>query len=192
MEKLNLWLAGLRWRKTFAAIAGGGTLAAIAVSLGRNDVPVVLTVVLIGISVGALIEKIVLGFFGAAAAAVIVLLIMSANLQSQPNSGYVPQDSYPKWPQYQQGDIAINPSQAAEITIKMASYFAERAIAGVKSAPMVAFAAAAVTALVAGFISLLMPRLFIAVISFRRCTGLHRMKPGVSSLMAAPMAITTI
>jgi hypothetical protein len=167
---LCIWLAGLRWRKVLGAIAGGGIFAAAVVCIGSFDVNIVLAVILIGIAVGALIEKITLGIFGTAAAAVIVLVITSANLTAKQYSDtsisqedLLSQHYCPRWPEYEDNDAVINLPQAAEITRKMAWYFTARAIDNIKSSPVSVFAATVIMVAVAGFVAVLVPRMFIAV-----------------------------
>ncbi|MFA5291966.1 MAG: hypothetical protein WC496_02915 [Phycisphaerae bacterium] len=176
---LCVWLAGLRWRKILGALAGGGFFAALAVSIGSYSTGIVLAVILIGTVIGALIEKVMLGIFGASAAAVIVLVVISTNLRAkqysdieylnslqEPTEEDILSQRYcPRWPEYEQRDIVISPPQAADITRQMASYVMAKIFDDIKSSSAGAFASAAFVMLAAAFAAFIIPRTFIAVVS---------------------------
>jgi len=176
---LCVWLAGLRWRKILGALAGGGFFATVVVSIGSYSTGVVLAVILIGAIVGALIEKVMLGIFGASAAAAIVLVVISANLRArqysdieylnnlkEPTEKDILSERYcPRWPEYEQRDIVINLPQAIDITTQMASYITAKIFDNIKSSSAGAFASAAFVMLAAGFAAFIIPRIFISVVS---------------------------
>lgn len=155
---LCIWLAGLRWRKVLGATAGGTLFSTAAFCLGDYGLMIVI-ITIIGIILGALIEKVMLGIFGVVMTCVIVLITVSAfaEVQNPP--------PHPRWPQYEQAGVVIGFDQIIEITRASVSYMTLNVIASLKSASLVLYAAAVFAVIAAGFLAVIMPRLFIAVIS---------------------------
>ncbi|HAL45961.1 MAG: hypothetical protein A2Y12_10235 [Planctomycetes bacterium GWF2_42_9] len=155
---LCIWLSGLRWRKVLGAIAGGTMFAGIGFCLGDYGV-VIFIITIIGMAVGAMIEKVMLGVFGVAMTCAAVLVIISAFLASQNTS------EYPHWPQYEQSGVVIGFSQMIEITKATGSYIVSNMIENLKSASLLWYGAIMLAVIAAGFLAVVMPRLFIAFIS---------------------------
>ncbi|MEN6385863.1 MAG: hypothetical protein ABFD79_11800 [Phycisphaerales bacterium] len=160
---LCIWLSGLRWRKVLGALAGGSFFAAIGLCLGDYGCVILLLVILIGMTIGALVEKIMLGVFGIFLAAAVVLSAVSIFSAKMNAADY--SQNYPRWPQYQQPGVVISCSQSIEITKQTSSFILNYAIYNVKSASLLSIAAAVVATLAAGFLAMVMPRVFIAIIS---------------------------
>jgi len=160
---LCVWLAGLRWRKVLGALAGGSFFAAIGLCLGIYDFPIVIVVAAIGIVIGALVEKIMLGVCGTAMVVAIVLVVVSTSAK-QRQGGEVQYD-FQRWPQYEESNDVLNSSQASEITEKTGLFICSKIIENIKSSSLVSFGAGGVALVIAGFIALLRPRLFVAAFS---------------------------
>ncbi len=158
---LCIWLAGLRWRKVLGAFAGGCFLAAIGLCIGDYGWPVMIIVTLIGIALGAIIEKIMLGIVGTVLVAAAVMIIASVFFESND----VAMQSYPRWAEYETRDAEIGLPQAFEITRQTGRYIAYRMIENVKSSWLVYGASAGAAILLAGFAAMMLPRIFIAAFS---------------------------
>jgi hypothetical protein len=162
---LCIWLAGLRWRKILGAIVGCAFFTVIVLSFTNYGIQTVFVAVVLGAAIGAVADKVIIGIAGTAAAAMIVLVILSATLPKPQDSVFLPEYSYPMLPEYEQNDKPIPNQDAIRLSKEMVSYFGYKATDNIKTASIVAFAAAIVTLLVAGFAALAMPRIFIAVVS---------------------------
>lgn len=162
---LCIWLAGLRWRRILGATVGGAIFAAIVSGFGNYGFQAIFAAIFIGIVFGTVAEKIIIGIFGAAAAAVIVLAILSVSMPRQQGSVFVPEYPYPVLPEYEQNDRVVPATDAIKLTKEMAWYFVYKITENIKSASIVAFAAAGVTLLAVGFAAWRMPRIFFAVVS---------------------------
>jgi hypothetical protein len=155
---LCIWLSGLRWRKVLGAIAGGSIFAFMGFCLGDYGI-VIFIITIIGMAIGALIEKVMLGIFGIALTCAAVLVIVSA-FSSTSNV-----QNYTRWPQYEESGVVIGFSQILMITKTTASYVLKNMIENLKSASLLWYAAVVLAVFAAGFLAVIMPRLFIALIS---------------------------
>ena len=180
---LCIWLAGLRWRLIIGAIAGAAIAAAGVFVVGNYPVNVVLAISIVGMLAGVIINRIILGIFGAVCGALIVMVVLAgmATAKSRPqmvefqeagkahNPDEVTADNfvsgYPTWPEYEIKSIPIPISGALEITVKTAGYFVSKAKAAIASAGIISFAGAGITAVIAAIAVLIVPRLFVAVVS---------------------------
>jgi len=162
---LCIWLAGLRWRRILGAIVGCAFFAAIALSFTNYGFQTVFVAVLLGVAIGAVADKGIIGIAGSVAAAMIVLVILSAALPRPRGSVVLPEYSYPVLPEYEHNDKPIPTRDAIKLSKDMVSYFGYKVMDNIKTASIVAFVAAIVTLLVAGFAAFAMPRIFIAVVS---------------------------
>jgi hypothetical protein len=162
---LCIWLAGLRWRRILGAIVGCAFFAAIVLSFTNYGLQTVYVAVLLGGAIGAVADKVIIGIAGTAAAAMIVLVILSVSLPKPQDSVILPEYSYPMLPEYEQNDKPIPTQDAIRLSKEMVSYFGYKTMDNIKTASIVAFAAAIVTLLAAGFAAFAMPRIFIAVVS---------------------------
>jgi len=160
---LCIWLAGLRWRKVLGATAGGIIFAAIALCLGDYGCVMMLIVSIIGMTVGTLVEKFTLGIFGVVMIVVFVLIIV-ASVCGHVNAESAAQN-YTRWPQYEQPGVVIGCSQCIEITRTTGRFVLSAMIENIKSASLISIGAAVLAMLLAGFAAVVMPRVFIAIIS---------------------------
>ncbi len=156
---LCIWLAGLRWRKVLGATAGGIVFIAIGLCLGDYGCLMLLVVSVIGMAVGALVEKTTLGIFGVVMSAIFVLIIVSFFC------GSMDVQNYPRWPQYEEPGVVIGCSQSVEITRTTGAFVLSKMIENIKSASLISIGAAVIAMLIAGFVAVIMPRVFIAFIS---------------------------
>jgi hypothetical protein len=162
---LCIWLAGLRWRKILGAIVGCAFFTAIVLSFINYGPQTVFVAVIAGAAIGTVADKAIIGIAGTAAFAMIVLVILSVTLPKPQDSVFLPEYSYPRLPEYERNDKTIPAQDAIKLSKEMVSYFCYKATDNIKTASVVAFAAAIVTLLVAGFAAFAMPRIFIAVVS---------------------------
>jgi hypothetical protein len=160
---LCIWLSGLRWRKVLGALAGGSFFAGIGMCLGDYGCLAIFAVTVIGMVVGALVEKIMLGVFGIVLAAAVMLAVVS--IFSAGMNTAAPTQIQPRWPQYEEPGIVIGCEQTMEITQKTCSFVLTGMIDNIKSASLVSIGAAVIAMALAGFIAAFMPRVFIAIIS---------------------------
>lgn len=158
---LCIWLAGLRWRKVLGAFAGGCFLAAIGLCIGDYGWPIMIIVTLIGIALGALIEKIMLGVVGTVLVSAVVIIIGSIFFESKD----AVMQSHPRWAEYEAGDAEISLPQAFEITRQTGRYILCGMIKNVKSSWLVYGASGGAAILLAGFAAMMLPRIFIAAFS---------------------------
>jgi hypothetical protein len=165
MVGLCIWLAGLRWRKILGAIVGCAFFAVIVLSFTKSGLQTVYVAVLLGAAIGAVADKVIIGIAGTVAAAMIVLVILSVSLPKPQGSVVLPEYSYPMLPEYERNDKPIPTQDAIKLSKEMVSYFGYKAKDNIKTASVVAFAAAIVTLLAAGFAAFAVPRIFIAVVS---------------------------
>jgi len=166
------------------ALAGAAIAAAVVFVFGGYSANVILIISAIGLLAGAIINRIVLGIFGAVASALIVMVVLAGGLAAakvepdmvefqKTNKAYNPDEitadnfvpEYPTWPEYEIGSVPIDVSDVLEITVKTAEYFAGKGKTAIASAGIVSFAGAAATAIAAIIAVLIVPRLFIAVVS---------------------------
>ena len=157
---LCIWLAGLRWRKVLGAMAGGCFLAGIGLCIGNYGLPVIAAVTLIGIALGALVEKIMLGIFGTALAAAVVITAASTIVEQR----YETSNNYPRWLENEADDAVINFPQAIAVTKGTGHYILSGIIENVKSS-LVSVASASTAILITGFAAMMLPRIFIAAVS---------------------------
>jgi hypothetical protein len=183
---LCIWLAGLRWRRVVGALVGAAVAAAGVFVIGNYPAGVVLTACAIGLFAGVIINRIVFGIFGAAVGVLVVMVVLAGGLTAGENESsmiefqetnktynpdeitaddFVAEFPYPTWPEYEQSGVVIDAPAALEITTKMAEYFFDRAKKAVASAGAGGYAGAGLVAVIAVIAALIMPRLFIAVIS---------------------------
>ncbi len=160
---LCIWLSGLRWRKVLGAFAGGSIFAGIGICAGIYEWLIILLVALIGIAVGTLIEKVMLGIFGTILAAAIALMTVSVFLEKV--NPHPETQNCPRWQQYEAIGAVIDCDNAAAITREMGCFLFKRTVENIKSASLVSIAVAAIAMLTAGFIAIITPRVFISVVS---------------------------
>lgn len=160
MIGLCIWLSGLRWRKVLGALAGGSFFAAIGLCVGIDSYQIIALVTLIGITIGVLVEKIMLGIFGIILTAVIVLAGVSGKMNTSSDL-----QNYPRWTQYETIGVIINIKQASDITAQTSSYILRQIISNIKCSSIISICAAGGAILFAGFIAFVMPRFFIAFVS---------------------------
>jgi hypothetical protein len=162
---LCIWLAGLRWRKILGAMVGSMFFAAIVIGFTNYGTQTVLIAVFLGAAIGAVADKVIIGLAGATAAAVIVLVILSVTLPKQQGGIHMREYAHPRLPGYEQNDKAILNRDAIRLSKDMVMYSGYKAIDNIKTASIVAFVAAIVTLLAAGFAALIIPRVFIAFVA---------------------------
>ena len=182
---LCIWLAGLRWRRVFGALAGAAIAGTGVLVIGDYPADVVLTACAIGLAAGVIVNRIVLGIFGAIVGTGIIMMILTAGLSVEEsgatviefsNAGraynpdeitadeFVSGSSYPTWPEYEQSGVVIPVPAAMEITTKMAKYFLDIAKKEIPSAGVGSFAGAGFAAVIIVLMTLAAPRVFISVI----------------------------
>ena len=182
---LCIWLAGLRWCKVLGAIAGAAIAGVSVLAIGDYPAGVILTACAIGLAAGVIINRIVIGIFGAIVGAGIIMIILTAGLSAKENGmtviefsnagqtynpdeitadEFVSESSYPTWPEYEQSGIAIFAPAAMDITTKMAKYFVDIAKDGIASADVGSRVGAGFAAVIIVLMMLAAPRLFISVI----------------------------
>jgi len=182
---LSLWLAGLRWRKVIGAMAGAAVMVCIVLAVGQNGAAVVASACGIGIIVGAVIEKVVLGIFGAVFTAGLVIFIIALNTTAESavpgvefynanepyNTAELTADdfmtgsSYPMWPEYEDPAIRIAAPAAMEITFGMAQHFIDKAKTSLGSCKTGCYASAGFAAIIVAILAMAMPRVYISIIS---------------------------
>ena len=182
---LCIWLAGLRWRKVLGALAGAAITGTGVCVIGDYPVNVVLMACAIGLAAGVIINRIVLGMFGAIISAGVVMIILTGGLFSKENrtnivefvnasqtynpdkitaDSFASESPYPTWPEYEQSGIVISAPAAMEITAKMAAYFLDIAKEKITLAGVGSYAGAGFAAVIIMLMTLAAPRLFISVI----------------------------
>ena len=190
---LCIWLAGLRWRRMLGALAGAAIAAAGVFVIGNFAANVVLIACAIGLAAGVIINRIVLGIFGAIISAGIVMIILTTGLSAEENgtntveffnvdqtynrdeimtNNFVSESPYPTWPEYEQSGVVISVPVALEITTKMAEYFLDIAKERIASAGMGSCAGAGFAAVIIMLMTLAAPRLFVSVIFATTGAGL--------------------
>jgi hypothetical protein len=190
---LCVWLAGLRWRRVLGALAGTAIAGTGILVVGDYSAGIVLTVCTIGLAAGVIINRIVLGIFGAIVGAGIIMMILTVGLSVKEsgattvgfsNAGqtynpgeitageFVFKSPYPTWPEYEQSGMVISAPAAMEITTKMAEYFVNIAKEKITSADIGSYAGAGFAAVIIVLIMLAVPRVFISVIFAIMGTGL--------------------
>jgi hypothetical protein len=180
---LCIWLAGLRFRCIVSAIVGAVIAAAGVSAFGDYPVKILLATSAVGIIVGAIAGRFMLGIFAAIVCGLLVITVVSGRLQSAEAGGveffdannvnpnkvvaddFVSSSAYPTWPQYQQSGIVILVPAAMDITVKMFAHIISLAKKTILSAGVAAYGGAAAAVLVVVFFCFVMSRLFVAVIS---------------------------
>jgi hypothetical protein len=182
---LCIWLAGLRWRRVLGAVAGAAIAGTGVLVIGNYPAGVVLTVCVIGLAAGVIVNRIVLGIFGAIVGAGVIMMILTAGLSvgesgatviEFSNAGrtynpdkttadeFVSGSSYLTWPEYEQSGIVISAPAAMDITIKIAKYFLDIAKKGISSAGVGGYVSAGFAAIIIVLMVIITPRLFISAI----------------------------
>lgn len=180
---LCIWLAGLRFKRIVSAIVGAAIAAAGVFAFGDYLPKTLFAASAVGIIVGAIAGRFMLGIFAALVGGLLAITVISGRLQSTDTGGieffdansvnpnkivaddFVSSSAYPTWPQYQQSGIIIPSPAAGEITIKMSAHLISLAKKTILSAGITAYGGAAAVLFVVVFFCFVMPRFFVAVIS---------------------------
>jgi hypothetical protein len=180
---LCIWLAGLRFKCVVSAIVGAVIVAAGVSVFGDYPAKILLAASAVGIIVGAIAGRFMLGIFAAIVGGLLVITIVTDRLQSAEAGGveffdanslnpnkvtaddFVSSSAWPTWPQYQQSGVIIPPPDAIDITVKMFAHIVSLAKKTVLSAGITAYGGAAGAVLAVVFFCFVMPRFFVAAIS---------------------------
>ncbi|MFA6187130.1 MAG: hypothetical protein WC770_07970 [Phycisphaerae bacterium] len=180
---LCIWLAGLRFKCIVSAIVGAIVAAAGVVTFGDYPAKILLVASAVGIIVGAIAGRFMLGIFAMIVGGLLVITVVSGRLQPAEAGGveffdansfntkeiaaddFVSSSAYPTWPQYQQKGVVIPTPAAIDITVKMSAHLIGLAKKTVLSAGITAYGGAAGVILAVIFFCFILPRFFVAVIS---------------------------
>lgn len=180
---LCLWLAGLRFKRVVSAIIGAVIAVAGVSAFGDYPDKILLAASAVGVVVGAITGRFMLGIFAAIVGGLLVITIVADRTQSAEAGGveffdansanpnevsiddFVSSSGHPTWPQYQSSEVIIPTPDAMDITVKMFAHIISLTKKTILSAGAAAYGGAAGAVLVVMFFCFVMPRFFVAVVS---------------------------